>query len=160
MGNRKIIFLQLSKKAFTKRKKYATITRLASSVTSTGALPREYLSRSVYVHKYIVKRVLWRTVRCCKASQSKVQVVCVAQTSYQAKTKLRTINSAGRVSPWRGGSHRFESCIVHHLEPRSHPWFLFICVKGVAGIKVTEKKISYDWLTKPRQNGKFVKKTK
>ena len=99
MGNRKIIFLQLSKKAFTKRKKYATITGLASSVTSTGALPREYLSRSVYVHKYIVKRVLWHTVWCCKASQSKVQVVCVAQTSYQAKTKLRTINSAGRVSP-------------------------------------------------------------
>ena len=53
---------------------------------------------------------------------------------------------------------------LHHLEPRSNPWFLFICVKGVAGIivktKVAEKKISYDWLTKPRQNGKFVKKTK
>ena len=49
-------------------------------------------------------------------------------------------------------------------EPRSNPWFLFICVKGVAGVivktKVAEKKISYDWLTKPRQNGKFVKKTK
>ena len=28
--------------------------------------------------------------------------------------ELWTINSAGRVSPWRGGSHRFESCIVHH----------------------------------------------
>ena len=99
VGNRKIIFLQLSKKAFTKRKKYATITRLASSVTSTGALPREYLSRSVCVHECVVKGVIWHTVWCCKASQSKVQVVCVAQTSYQAKTKLRTINSAGRVSP-------------------------------------------------------------
>lgn len=58
----------------------------------------------------------------------------------------------------------FESLSLHQWEPRSHPWFLFICVKGVAGIivktKVAEKKISYDWLTKPRQNGKFVKKTK
>ena len=58
----------------------------------------------------------------------------------------------------------FESPYLHQWEPRSHPWFLFICVKGVAGIivktKVAEKKISYDWLTKPRQNGKFVKKTK
>ncbi len=88
MGNRKIIFLQLSKKAFTKRKKYATITRLASSVTSTGALPREYLSRSVYVHKYIVKRVLWRTVRCCKASQSKVQVVWRRTNILPSKNKI------------------------------------------------------------------------
>ena len=57
-----------------------------------------------------------------------------------------------------------KSLYLHQWEPRSHPWFLFICVKGVAGIivktKVAEKKISYDWLTKPRQNGKFVKKTK
>ena len=40
----------------------------------------------------------------------------------------------------------------------------FYLRKGVAGIivqtKVAEKKISYAWLTKPRQNGKFVKKTK
>ena len=53
---------------------------------------------------------------------------------------------------------------VHQKEPRSHPWFLFICVKGVAGIivktRVAEKKISYDRLIKSRQNGKFIKKTK
>ena len=30
---------------------------------------------------------------------------------------LWTINSAGRVSSWRGESHRFESCIVHHTIP-------------------------------------------
>ena len=38
----------------------------------------------------------------------------------------------------------------------------FICTNGVAGISVKtkpyEKIISYDWLTKPRENGKFVKK--
>lgn len=58
----------------------------------------------------------------------------------------------------------FESPYLHHKEPWSNPRFLFICVKGVAGIivktKVAEKKISYDRLTKPRENGKFVKKTK
>lgn len=72
--------------------------------------------------------------------------------------------SAGRAFASHARGHRFESCCLHQWEPRSHPWFLFICVKGVAGIivktKVAEKKISYDWLTKPRQNGKFVKKTK
>ena len=56
----------------------------------------------------------------------------------------------------------FESPYLHHLEPRSNPWFLFICINGVAGIIVKTKKyekiISYDWLTKPRENGKFVKK--
>lgn len=50
------------------------------------------------------------------------------------------------------------------IKPWSNPRFLFICVKGVAEIivktKVAEKKISYDRLTKPRENGKFVKKTK
>lgn len=58
----------------------------------------------------------------------------------------------------------FESPYLHHKEPWSNPWFLFICVNGVAGIivktKVVEKKISYDRLTKPRENGKVVKKTK
>ncbi|MGN0744014.1 MAG: hypothetical protein ACI4MZ_01890 [Christensenellales bacterium] len=48
------------------------------------------------------------------------------------------------------------------MEPRSNPWFLFICINGVAGIivksKQYEKIISCDWLTKPRENGKFVKK--
>ena len=48
MGNRKIIFLQLSKKAFTKQKKYATITRLASSA--------QYCS--VCVRKRIIKNSL------------------------------------------------------------------------------------------------------
>ena len=42
---------------------------------------------------------------------------------------------------------RLRNVFVHQWEPRSHPWFLFICVKGVAGIvvktKVAEKKISY-----------------
>ena len=77
---------------------------------------------------------------------------------------FRAINSVGRVLPSHGRSREFESLIAHQWELRSHPWFLFICVKGVAGIivktKIAEKKISYDWLTKPRQNGKFVKRTK
>ncbi len=59
---------------------------------------------------------------------------------------------------------RFSVDVLHHKEPWSNPRFLFIRVKGVAGIivktKVAEKKISYDRLTKPRENGKFVKKTK
>ena len=72
--------------------------------------------------------------------------------------------SVGRAMRSQRIGQGFESPYLHQWELRSYPWFLFICVKGVAGIivktKVAEKKISYDWLTKPRQNGKFVKKTK
>ena len=70
--------------------------------------------------------------------------------------------SVGRAMRSQRIGHEFESRYLHHLEPRSNPWFLFICVNGVAGIIVKTKKyekiISYDWLTKPRENGKFVKK--
>ena len=72
--------------------------------------------------------------------------------------------SVGRAMRSQRIGQGFESPYLHQWEPRSHSWFLFICVKGVVGIivktKVAEKKISYDWLTKPRQNGKFVKRTK
>ena len=71
-------------------------------------------------------------------------------------------SSVGRALEWHSRGQGFDSPCLHHLEPRSNPWFLFICVNGVAGIIVKTKKyekiISYDWLTKPRENGKFVKK--
>ena len=89
--------------------------------------------------------------------------MCVVQYIGNRKTAWG-YGSVGRAMRSQCIGQGFESPYLHQWEPRSHPWFLFICVKGVAGIivktKVAEKKISYDWLTKPRQNGKFVKKTK
>ena len=71
--------------------------------------------------------------------------------------------SVGRAMRSQCIGQGFESPYLHHLEPRSNPWFLFVCINGVAGIivktKPYEKIISYDWQTKPRENGKFVKKT-
>ncbi len=74
----------------------------------------------------------------------------------------RGYGSVGRAIRSQRIGQGFEPPYLHHLEPRSNPWFLFICVKVVAGIIVKTKKyekiISYDWQTKPRYNGKFVKK--
>ena len=56
-------------------------------------------------------------------------------------------SSVGRALEWHSRGQGFDSPYLHHLEPRSNPWFFFICIKGVAGIivktKPYEKIISY-----------------
>ena len=61
----------------------------------------------------------------------------------------------------RGATHRgFESRPLRQWESRSNPRFLFVCVKGVAGLIVKTQKVEpkTTYLTQPRGYHGYYKK--
>ena len=115
---------------------------------------QKHFLHQVYIHFYVL------------SNKKRVLEVGFEKTFYHAAKSVDIFVISATITteyPWGYGSvgramrsqrigQGFESPYLHQWEPRSHPWFLFICVKGVAGIVVRQKSRKRRFLTTGLRN--------